>query len=267
MSSHQEEGISSLLSGLQVDNRDRDQTILAHAQSIANLKTQARRTEDIICKNDDTIKELRHLLVLTNDVNKMPVQFLKELQETCNAMDAAVNLLQIRVAQIEQRPDTSAVAISLVNVNVYFGSRRIFVWHWAIWGILGLPVQKALSAADFVIDELYDSKIFLSHIEEVFSNHKEHEDARWALLSLQQGTKSIKDFGRVSKDGGEARVSQLNQKKFQPPQPCVEYCSTTVVAPQKLNEATPMDLDSVLADLGFSFANWRKECTNRALCY
>jgi hypothetical protein len=79
MSSHQEEGISSLLSGLQVDNRDRDQTILAHAQSIANLKTQARRTEDIICKNDDTIKELRHLLVFTNDVNKMPVQFPKEL--------------------------------------------------------------------------------------------------------------------------------------------------------------------------------------------
>jgi hypothetical protein len=182
----------------------------------------------------------------------------------------------------------------------------------------GLPVQKASSAADFVIDELYDSKIFLSHIEEVFSNHKEHEDARWALLSLRQGTKSIAEFNiqfntmlytvKLSEDskcevyelainskivklginrGGwtelktldkrqrmavklaldVGRVSQLNQKKIQPPQPCVEYCSTTVVAPQKLNEATPVDLNSVLADLGFSFANWRKECTNRALCY
>jgi hypothetical protein len=28
-----------------------------------------------------------------------------------------------------------------------------------------------------------------------------------------------------------------------------------------------MDLDSVLVNLGFSFANWRKECTNRKLCF
>jgi hypothetical protein len=57
-----------------------------------------------------------------------------------------------------------------------------------------LPVSKALSAADFVIDELYDAKTFLSHIEDVFSNHKEHEESCKTLLLLRQGNKSIAEF-------------------------------------------------------------------------
>jgi hypothetical protein len=57
-----------------------------------------------------------------------------------------------------------------------------------------LPVCKALSAADFVIDELASAEFFLSTIEEVFSNHKEHEEAQKSLLNLQQGNNSIAEF-------------------------------------------------------------------------
>ncbi|PLW57336.1 hypothetical protein PCANC_02450 [Puccinia coronata f. sp. avenae] len=38
--SHCEDGVSSLLTGLQFDNLDRDQTILAHSQSVAVVKSQ-----------------------------------------------------------------------------------------------------------------------------------------------------------------------------------------------------------------------------------
>jgi hypothetical protein len=44
----QEDGVSDLLGGLRFDNCDRDKTILSHAQSIANLETQACPSEKLI---------------------------------------------------------------------------------------------------------------------------------------------------------------------------------------------------------------------------
>jgi hypothetical protein len=57
-----------------------------------------------------------------------------------------------------------------------------------------LPVCKASLAADFVIEELLTSDVFLNHIEDFFSNHREVEDSCKALQLLRQGNKNISKF-------------------------------------------------------------------------
>jgi hypothetical protein len=53
--SRNKEGVASLLSGLQFSNQSVEETILSHAQSVANLETQARRHEQLIRHHELTI--------------------------------------------------------------------------------------------------------------------------------------------------------------------------------------------------------------------
>jgi hypothetical protein len=184
----------------------------------------------------------------------------------------------------------------------------------------GLPTQKASSAADFVINELYNLESFLSAIEDMFSNHKEAEEHRKALFSLRQGNKSITEFNiqfntllytvmlseeskievyeaaikpkivklGVNRGGWSEldtlrekqsmavklaidvyRVAQINQHKYQVLLPCIKFkrAPVAVIPTATKSTVTPMDINAVLADLGFTFANWRRECTDCNLCF
>jgi hypothetical protein len=239
-------GVSSLLGGLNVDNLDRDQTILAHAQSIANLETRARRSDKIIRQNDATIKELQQLLVYASDINKLKVQHPKDLEQMRNSIDATLGPVLMRLSQLEHRPAPAQsyteppffshiyfsgelaethrfccfVRDTFARLPGHFSSKRqknlwIAAYFRSASGNLGdpchsytwwrgllsrnaheqhLPVKNASSASAFVIEELYDAEVFLSHLEDIFSNHKEDEEARRALLSLKQGNQSIAEF-------------------------------------------------------------------------
>ncbi|PLW42981.1 hypothetical protein PCASD_04729 [Puccinia coronata f. sp. avenae] len=110
LSPHQEDGMANLMSGLQFEGQDRDQTILSHSQAIANLETQARRQEEILRRNDETIKELRQLLVFAADVNNMKAQYPKDLKTVRDSVDGALNTFHMRVSHLENRPDPSPVA-------------------------------------------------------------------------------------------------------------------------------------------------------------
>jgi hypothetical protein len=93
-------------------------------------------------------------------------------------------------------------------------------------------------------------------------------------LGIQRGgwseLTSLDDMQRMavklSLDVG--RVNQINQRKFTVPPPRVEYrvsSSAPVVA--KPSQAVPMDIDSVLASVGFTWPAWRKACTDRKTCF
>ncbi|PLW39715.1 hypothetical protein PCASD_09621 [Puccinia coronata f. sp. avenae] len=375
MTSHQEEGVSNQMSGLQFENPDQDQTLLSHSQSITTLESQARRTEAILRRNEDTIQESQQLLVFASDVNKMKAQFPWDLQVVRDTVNGALNGLQLRVGHLETRQKVSAPAKIFPEppfyAHIYFSGdiaethrfcclirdtfaripghfaskRQRILWiagyfrtasgnlgsdcpSYTWWrGLLtknahkqGLPTQKALSMADFVIDKLFDLELFLSAIEDMFSNHKEAEEHCKALFLLRQGNKSMAEFKiqfntllytvilseeskcevyeaainpkivelgvncggwteldtLVNKQRMAVKlaidvncVAQINQRKFQAPLPCIEFKRAPVAfvpVPTK-STATPMDIDLVLADLGFTFANWRRECTDCNLCF
>jgi hypothetical protein len=65
------------------------------------------------------------------------------------------------------------------------------------------------------------------------------------------------------------RVAQINLRKVHVPLPCIEFKGAPVPAAptQPKPSATPMDLDTILAESGFSFANWRCKCTDCGLCF
>ncbi|KAA1107320.1 hypothetical protein PGT21_050132 [Puccinia graminis f. sp. tritici] len=184
-----------------------------------------------------------------------------------------------------------------------------------------LPTKTSSALDPFVLPELADSVAFLALVEDTFSSHTEDEDARKALLSLRQGTKSITDFNiqfntllysvdlseaskcehyeaainpkiihlginrgwwsdlttleekqqcavRLAKD--VSHVNQINQRNFSVPPPRVEY-RTVVAAPvpvpaKSSSPVVPMDIDSMLAEVGFTYPLWRTECTKRSIC-
>ncbi|PLW47905.1 hypothetical protein PCASD_04961 [Puccinia coronata f. sp. avenae] len=317
LSPHQEEGVSNLMAGLQFENPDCDQTLLSHSQSIATLETQARRTEEILRQNNETIQELRQLLVFAAAVNKLKTQLPQELQHVCNTVDGALTTLQRCVGHLESRYFCTASGNLGKECPLYTWWRGLLTKNAHEQC---LPTQKASLALDFVIAELFDLESFLSAVKDMFSNHKEAEEQHKALFSLRQGSKSIAEFNiqfntllytvilleeskcevyeaainpKIVKLGVQRggwteldtlvekqrmavklsidiiRVAQINQKKYQAPLPRIEFKRAPVpVIPVPLKSAaTPMDLDSVLAELGFSYANWCRECTDRSLCF
>ncbi|KAA1112023.1 hypothetical protein PGT21_020332 [Puccinia graminis f. sp. tritici] len=61
----------------------------------------------------------------------------------------------------------------------------------------GLNSLTASSRASFVLPELMDADDFLVAIESTFSNHREVEDARKALKSARQGSKTVEEFNII----------------------------------------------------------------------
>ncbi|POW13010.1 hypothetical protein PSTT_04050 [Puccinia striiformis] len=92
-------GVSTLLSGLQMDNPDRDQTILRHSHSIAVLETQACRNEEVIKKQAKDIKSLTVSLQLASDSSRSTTQ--QELLQMRNSFDFLNNTLNSRLAHLE----------------------------------------------------------------------------------------------------------------------------------------------------------------------
>ncbi|KAI7943929.1 hypothetical protein MJO28_011457 [Puccinia striiformis f. sp. tritici] len=92
-------GVSTLLSGLQMDNPDRDQTILRNTHSIAVLETQARRNEEVIRKQAKDIKALTVSLQLANDNTRSTNQ--QEFLQMRNSFDLLNNSLNARLSHLE----------------------------------------------------------------------------------------------------------------------------------------------------------------------
>ncbi|KAA1107130.1 hypothetical protein PGT21_003473 [Puccinia graminis f. sp. tritici] len=71
---------------------------------------------------------------------------------------------------------------------------------------------------------------------------------------------------KLSLDVG--RVNQINQRKFTVPPLRVEYrVSGSALAVANPSQAVLMDIDSVLASVGFTWPAWRKACTDRKTCF
>ncbi|KAA1094276.1 hypothetical protein PGT21_015939 [Puccinia graminis f. sp. tritici] len=98
---YNQDGVSNLLSGLQIDNPDRDQTILSHSQSIASLELQARRNKEVLRRNDVTIKELSQLLVFASDFTKLKSQVSREFLQVRNSLDTATGSTNSGLALLE----------------------------------------------------------------------------------------------------------------------------------------------------------------------
>ncbi|KAA1102767.1 hypothetical protein PGTUg99_035445 [Puccinia graminis f. sp. tritici] len=71
---------------------------------------------------------------------------------------------------------------------------------------------------------------------------------------------------KLSLDVG--RVNQINQRKFTVPPPRVEYKTSVTSQPAaKSSQSGPMDIDAVLAAVGFNWRLWRETCVARELCF
>ncbi|KAA1110016.1 hypothetical protein PGT21_006697 [Puccinia graminis f. sp. tritici] len=103
-----QQGVSNILSSLQIENPDRDQTILSHSQSIASLELQARRNEENLRKNDATIKELSQLLVFASDFTKMKMQVSKEFLQVRTSSDTANGSTNSRLAALEGHANSAS---------------------------------------------------------------------------------------------------------------------------------------------------------------
>ncbi|KAA1129059.1 hypothetical protein PGTUg99_050181 [Puccinia graminis f. sp. tritici] len=103
-----DQGVSAALSGLQFDGLDRDHTILAHSQAIATLESKCRRYEDIIERNEATIKDLSQLLVFTGDIPKLKSHTAKEFLQVHTAVDSSTNLINMRLAALEGKSASAA---------------------------------------------------------------------------------------------------------------------------------------------------------------
>ncbi|POW17409.1 hypothetical protein PSHT_06447 [Puccinia striiformis] len=91
-------GVSTLLSGLHMDNPGRDETILQNSQAIANLETQARRTDDIVKKQ---LKEIKALSALLSDFTTTKHNTQQEFLQIRNRLDSSNNSLESRLARLE----------------------------------------------------------------------------------------------------------------------------------------------------------------------
>ncbi|KAA1125748.1 hypothetical protein PGTUg99_013122 [Puccinia graminis f. sp. tritici] len=310
------QAVSSLLSGLCVDNPDRDQTLLGHAQSIANLELQCRRYEEALRKNEETISQFSQLLVFASHFTKMKTHYAKEFLQIRNNFDTSTNATNTRLFQLESRDYATPVSKSHFEPPHYSHLRALLTCNASKQD---LPTKPASALAPFVLPELSDSDTFLSTIKDHFSSHTEEEDARKAFFALRQGTSSIADFNiqfntllysvdlsprlavehyerainqkiielgiqrggwseltdlddmqrmavKLSLDVG--RVNQINQRKFTVPPPCVEYKTSITSQPAaKSSQSGPMDIDAVLAAVGFNWRLWHETCVARELCF
>jgi hypothetical protein len=97
-----DEGVSSLLSGLQVENPNCNQTILHHSQSIANLESQVHHLQESSCRSDKVVKDLQQLLVLAINFTKSKIQYSNDFTQVHNSINTTFNSVNMRMACIEQ---------------------------------------------------------------------------------------------------------------------------------------------------------------------
>jgi hypothetical protein len=63
--------------------------------------------------------------------------------------------------------------------------------------IQSLPTKSASTKDPYVLNDLLSAKAFLSHLEEVFSNKHDGEEAKKRLFSFKQGNRPIEEFNAL----------------------------------------------------------------------
>ncbi|KAI7953812.1 hypothetical protein MJO28_006359 [Puccinia striiformis f. sp. tritici] len=96
-----EPGVSTLLSGLQMDDPDRDVVANRHSQSIANLEAQVRQNEETIRKQSRDIKTLNSLLPLATEFSNHKSTNLQELLQIRSGVDVLNNSIDVRLSRLE----------------------------------------------------------------------------------------------------------------------------------------------------------------------
>ncbi|KAI7961732.1 hypothetical protein MJO28_002221 [Puccinia striiformis f. sp. tritici] len=96
-----EPGVSTLLSGLQMDDPDRDVVANRHSQSIANLEAQVRRNEETIRKQSRDIKTLNSLLPLATEFSNHKSTNLQELLQIRSGVDVLNNSIDACLSRLE----------------------------------------------------------------------------------------------------------------------------------------------------------------------
>ncbi|KAH9458396.1 hypothetical protein Pst134EB_010698 [Puccinia striiformis f. sp. tritici] len=221
---------SNLLSGLQMENPGRDETVLSHAQSIANLGAQGRSTAEVLRRQAKAIKELSSSLTVANEViaakpnyqaellqirtgaTKQPIQlrteppyiahlyFLGEVKETyCFCAEMKNLFARLHSHFFDEKHKISYVASYFkASKDDYVGKCASQTWWRGLLSrnaeVQGLDTKLASSAEDYVIEELLSIDSFLVAINKKFVNTSESDDDWKELEALRQGKKSMSDF-------------------------------------------------------------------------
>ncbi|KAI9610319.1 hypothetical protein KEM48_002539 [Puccinia striiformis f. sp. tritici PST-130] len=94
---------STLLSGLQMENPGRDETVLSHAQAIANLEAQGRRTAEILRRQAKSIKELSSSLTAANEIIAAKPNYQAEFLQIRTGVDNMNQSLIFRLNALESQ--------------------------------------------------------------------------------------------------------------------------------------------------------------------
>ncbi|KAI7941447.1 hypothetical protein MJO29_013521 [Puccinia striiformis f. sp. tritici] len=97
-----EENVSNLLAGLNIANPDRDSLLFSHAQTIAVMQTQARRSDDSLKKAEDHIRELR---LENSNMRSNYQQELFQLRTTIESFNNNTSSRLNRLEEIDSRRD------------------------------------------------------------------------------------------------------------------------------------------------------------------
>jgi hypothetical protein len=63
--------------------------------------------------------------------------------------------------------------------------------------IQDLPTESASTEDPYILDPLTSAKAFLSHLEEVFNNKHDVDEAKKRLFAFKQGNRTIKEFNAL----------------------------------------------------------------------
>ncbi|KAA1093039.1 hypothetical protein PGT21_022288 [Puccinia graminis f. sp. tritici] len=222
--------VSSLLSNLQINNDVQSHSVLLHAQAIADLKSQSRQDKATIRELKTGLAELRNTIDSLSSNSGARMDWLEQFnsQPVVPAKKTFVDPAHYSHIFFSGAPkETNAFCFFMRNTLERLGSQFADEKHKVLWlsgyfrsesgrlgdvcpsynwwrGLLGKNAQlqglnslTASSWVSFVLPELMDADDFLVAIETTFSNHREVEDARKALKSARQGSKTVEEFNII----------------------------------------------------------------------
>ncbi|POV98398.1 hypothetical protein PSTT_14487 [Puccinia striiformis] len=207
---------STLLSGLQMENPGRDETVLSHAQAIANLEAQGRRTAEILRRQAKSIKELSSSLTAANEIIAAKPNYQAEFLQIRTGVDNMNQSLIFRLNALESQATKQPIQLRTeppyiahlyfsggtsyfkASKDDYVGKCALQTWWRGLLSknadVQGLDTKLASSAEDYVIEELLTVELFLAAINEKFVNTSESDDDWKEFEALRQGKKSMSDF-------------------------------------------------------------------------
>ncbi|POW12229.1 hypothetical protein PSHT_08173 [Puccinia striiformis] len=206
-----EPGVSTLLSGLQMDDPDRDVVANRHSQSIANLEAQVRRNEETIRKQSRDIKTLNSLLPLATEFSNHKSTNLQELLQIRSGVDVLNNSIDARLSRLENFGTQPAVKPEPpYHQHIFFSGSMKEVSRFnstmrdtfaRLPGHFSGEKHKILyiigyfrASKDNSSDDCASTFGGVDSINNQWPNVTEAEDNWKAFESLRQGSTSIGDF-------------------------------------------------------------------------